>query len=359
MAIPSVEQTLSRELLRRTSRPWSPSRTGERLRWVAPAGFSLLLLTVVFLMALVVATVLGHPVPCSGRGLVVFVIALSTGGAAAFLTGSAKAEGKLPFLGHNVVTIAASGAIAAIVIVLVVGFRLFAADSICGGEPVPTDRERQITQRFWEHAFGGNWKAAYDLFPSALHAKMGFPDFVKVSSSYLSQFDGPPRSRQYEDAVVASETLIVTTLAEFDRTSTFREALKFQRQDNQWVPWEFTISPVEWPQANAYQFVSLPAGVILSAVSKVAPAERAEAVGQYAGRYIPPSGWSMTVTSVGDRRGDRTCDVNAQETGGAARLLLRGVLGGCGLRLGSTIHAVARIATVDEAITLEAIRFWR
>ena len=359
----SLEQALPHKLHEppsKEARPAGSRPTGTRVAWAAPAGFSLLVVTIMFLMALVVAAVLDRPVPCSGRGLVVFVIALSTGGAAAFLTGSAKAEGKLPFLGHNVLTIAASGAMAAIVIVLVAGFRLYAADGVCESIPPTTEREQQTARLFWEHAFAGKWKAAYDLFPPALNQQTKLPDFAKASSAYLSQFDGAPRERQFEGATVASQWLVITSLAKFDDVSTFREALGFQRQGNRWVPWQFTISPVEWPQANTYRFISSPAAEIVGAVRRTVPAKRAQFVSeQYAGRYTPQSGWALTVSAGGDQPGDRTCDVMAKDISGTTEVVLRAVLGGCHLRAGATIQVVGRVQAVDDRITLEAIRFWK
>src|SRR5262245_15268016 len=159
--------------------------------WPTLAGFLLLTATILFLMALVVAGVLGHPVPCSTRGLVVFVIALTTGAAAGFLTGSAKAEGKLPFFGDNVISIAASGAIAAIIIVLTVGFRLYVSTPECLVQqsvtvPEATETEKQIARTFWDRAYAHDWAAAYQMFPSAIRDKSPLSEFIDLSSSYLS-----------------------------------------------------------------------------------------------------------------------------------------------------------------------------
>ena len=180
--------------------------------WVAPAGFGLLVLTILFLMGLVIAATMGYPVPCSGRGLVVFVIALTTGAAAGFLTGSAKAEGKIPFFGGNVMQVAASGAIGAIVVVVFVGFQVFASAAACGSEdPQVTAREKDIAQRIWQSGFASDWKEMYDLFPAVLHKQMTFQDFVKATSHGFSQFAGPPKTRHFERADIISGTLTVST----------------------------------------------------------------------------------------------------------------------------------------------------
>ena len=329
--------------------------------WVAPAGFSLLVVTILFLMALVIAAMVGHPVPCSGRGLVVFVLALTTGASAGFLTGSAKAEGKIPFAGGNVMTIAASGAIATIVIVLLAGFQLYANRSECADDvSTSTDHENQVARRFWQTAFAGDWKTSYEIFPPVVQQQFGFPAFIKTMSYSMSQFSAPPRSRHFERADIASGTLIVANIVAFDQVSTFRELLSFQRVAHKWAPWSAVINPVEWPQANSYRFLTAQPSQIIAAIAKLPAEQRASTVvEQYAGRYVPPPGWSFIVGSVGSKAGDRTCDVHGGDAQNEAALTLHKVLDGCSLAPGSTIQVIGRVSVVDENVHLEAVRFWK
>ena len=83
--------------------------------------------TVLFFMSLILLSIFGHPVPKDGRFLVVIVLALSGGFSAASLGGNASARGAIPFPGvkEHPLTIALTGGIAVVVILLIIGARLF------------------------------------------------------------------------------------------------------------------------------------------------------------------------------------------------------------------------------------------
>jgi len=76
-------------------------------------------------------------VRCSQRPLFVFIMALTSAGAAGFLGGSATASGKVPFFKESPLAIAASGAVATLVTVLVLGFKLYASASCTDSSPAP------------------------------------------------------------------------------------------------------------------------------------------------------------------------------------------------------------------------------
>ena len=87
--------------------------------WFKTAGFGFGGVTLVFLMALVIASMWGHTVPPESRFLVHLVFALSTSFCAAALGGDAAASGKIPIFKKNPLAFSATGGIAVLVIVLV------------------------------------------------------------------------------------------------------------------------------------------------------------------------------------------------------------------------------------------------
>jgi hypothetical protein len=84
-------------------------------------------LTLIFFMVLILLSVFGHPVPNDSRFLIVIVLALTGGFSAAVLGGNASARGviPLPFAKQHPLTIAVTGGIAVLVVLLVLGSRLF------------------------------------------------------------------------------------------------------------------------------------------------------------------------------------------------------------------------------------------
>jgi hypothetical protein len=103
--------------------------------WFQAAGFALLAAAIVFFMGLVAFQV---PVPCDKRGLVVFILALTTGASATFLGGSASARGTIPFFRHNFVRVALTGGVATVFLGLLVGFQLYVVHCSDPVEPEKT-----------------------------------------------------------------------------------------------------------------------------------------------------------------------------------------------------------------------------
>jgi hypothetical protein len=227
-------------------------------------------------------------------------------------------------------------------------------------EPVFTDRETDIARRFWDSALTGDWKTAYDLFPPVLHQQMAFPNFVKASSYALSQFAAPPITRTFEGAQSASGTLVVSSLARFDHTSTFRELLTFQLQKGKWVPWSFVINPVEWPQANEYVFVTMQPSELIGDWERSPVNQRHQHVAdRYVGRYVPPPGWALIIEKAGPQLAERTCDVEGRSPQHQAKVTLLKVLDGCSLASGASIQVVGRIDSVSNVVRMNAVRLWR
>jgi hypothetical protein len=106
-----------------------PRRSSELLRstWVMKVGAAIGCATLLLFTILLLASLWGHIVPREARYLVVIVLALSSSLSVGFLGGNASARGalSLPFGNENPLTVALSGGIAVLVILLVLGQRLF------------------------------------------------------------------------------------------------------------------------------------------------------------------------------------------------------------------------------------------
>jgi hypothetical protein len=94
--------------------------------WFQPAGFVVGVLTLLFLMALVVAAIFGHQVPHESRFLIELVFSLGCALSAAFFGGEAAASGKIPFFGNaHPLMVSATGGIAVLVIVLAISHSFY------------------------------------------------------------------------------------------------------------------------------------------------------------------------------------------------------------------------------------------
>jgi len=84
-------------------------------------------LTLIFFMGLILLSIFGHPVPKDARFLIVIVLAFSGGLSVGVLGGNASARGTIPLPGANEhpLTVALTGGIAVMVILLIIGSRLF------------------------------------------------------------------------------------------------------------------------------------------------------------------------------------------------------------------------------------------
>lgn len=94
--------------------------------WFQPAGFVIGLLTLLFFMCIVGASIFGLTVPQDQKFPVLIVFALGCALSGSFLTGKASASGQLPFFGEkNPLAISATGGIAILIIVLVLGYYIY------------------------------------------------------------------------------------------------------------------------------------------------------------------------------------------------------------------------------------------
>jgi hypothetical protein len=92
-------------------------------KWLAPAGFGVGVLTLLFFMLLVLGNVAVSP---DRKFPLLVVLALGCGLSASFFTGYATITGQLPFFSKTKpLVIGASGGFAILIIVLLVGWRIY------------------------------------------------------------------------------------------------------------------------------------------------------------------------------------------------------------------------------------------
>jgi hypothetical protein len=104
--------------------PMPPESTPSVPKWFPIAGVIFAALTLIFLMWLVYSEISGHPVPASGRFLVICVLAFGAAASGSFLGGQAAASGNIPLPGaqNHPIAFTAAGGVAILVIVLLVGY---------------------------------------------------------------------------------------------------------------------------------------------------------------------------------------------------------------------------------------------
>lgn len=95
--------------------------------WVAVTGAAFAGLTLIFFMGLVAASLFNLNVPVDSRFLVLIVLAMGAAMSVGFLGGAAIAQGKIPIPGaqKNVIAISATGGIAVLLIILLLGYYLY------------------------------------------------------------------------------------------------------------------------------------------------------------------------------------------------------------------------------------------
>jgi hypothetical protein len=95
--------------------------------WFPIAGYSALVLTLLFLMGITLAAIAGNAVPDNTRMLIVFIVAIGIALAASFLGGDAVAKGSvpLPFVQERPIAFTVGGGIAAFVIVVLIGYYVY------------------------------------------------------------------------------------------------------------------------------------------------------------------------------------------------------------------------------------------
>ena len=130
---PNTQNPIDRTRMQAHVEMKEPNQSTRRSTEVLRSPFTLKLgavfaaVALLFFMALVVMSALGHSIPRDQRYLVVIVLAFSGALSAVFLGGSASAHGAvpIPFVNEHPLGFAVTGGIAALVILLVLGRQLF------------------------------------------------------------------------------------------------------------------------------------------------------------------------------------------------------------------------------------------
>jgi hypothetical protein len=94
-------------------------------KWFPIAGGIFAFATLLFFMALVVASTFNHVVPADSRFLVIVVLSVGSALSFSFLGGSAIAKGNIPILSKYLFEFTVSGGVAVLVIILIVGNSLY------------------------------------------------------------------------------------------------------------------------------------------------------------------------------------------------------------------------------------------
>jgi Fic family protein len=122
-----IERAKRRIDLERKDKPTRRSTEALRSPWALKVSAVFGALALLFFMSLVVMSIWGRVVPSEARYLVVIVLALSGALSVGFLGGNASARGTIPipFVNDSPLTVAFTGAIAVLVVLLVLGQHLF------------------------------------------------------------------------------------------------------------------------------------------------------------------------------------------------------------------------------------------
>jgi hypothetical protein len=96
-------------------------------KWVTVAGAIFGGVSMIFFMALVIASLANYEVPAASRFLVLIVLSFGAALSVGFLGGSAVAHGKIPFPGalKNTIAISTAGGVAVLLILMLVGYYLY------------------------------------------------------------------------------------------------------------------------------------------------------------------------------------------------------------------------------------------
>ena len=95
--------------------------------WFPIAGYCTGVVTLLFFMALVIASVFDHTVPQGGRFAVIVVLALGAAMSVTFLGGEAAARGDIPipFSKTRPLAFSATGGISVLIVLLALGYVLY------------------------------------------------------------------------------------------------------------------------------------------------------------------------------------------------------------------------------------------
>lgn len=107
--------------------------------WVMIVGICFAVLTLLFLMALTIMSVIGYRIECQSRFLIVTVFAFGAALSTAFLGGDAAAKGRLPlpFIQEHPIEFSAAGGVAILMLLMILGRSIFVTED-CSSSTIDT-----------------------------------------------------------------------------------------------------------------------------------------------------------------------------------------------------------------------------
>lgn len=225
----------------------------------------------------------------------------------------------------------------------------------CGGPPPPPQLDvataAAMGKTIVEGLYARRLEEVYEQLAPSVRETLPFPNFRATAIRQLAQVGEGPLRRVQRTPVQQAGFLFIAFDAEFDEASTWLEGVTFVQTPAGWKFYRIDLQPRTWSAAsNARVLTEGDAGDVLNRIRQGAP------LNSYSGSWIPSAGWPVFVDTVLARKGERTCDVRLES--GAAALVARSVLGGCGLTPGAEIYVVGRIAMIQgDTIELEEVRF--
>jgi tetratricopeptide (TPR) repeat protein len=211
--------------------------------WVPIAGFAVGVLTLLFFMGLVGASLTGHEIPCNSRFLVVVILAFSGALALGLWGGSIAAKGSipLPMVQEHPIAFAAGGGIAALIVLLALGNQLYSSRD-CQKD---TDLDQKISAMH-TNVQNGQYEAALDKAEEILKADP--KNFRALNSKgsiafYRRQFDDAARYFAQALQVKPDDRIIASNLADaYVETGAYQLALDlYTKINNGSTEWQYAI----------------------------------------------------------------------------------------------------------------------
>jgi hypothetical protein len=230
---------------------------------------------------------------------------------------------------------------------------------IGGGGVKGGARERAIAVTLWEKFYRQEFQSLYEGLSDQLKSQIRYQDVLLEFKRQVVQFPTAPLSRRFESEGANGGYWLVSHLVEFDGVSTFREITTFSQEGSTLQTYRMDIVPAEWPTSSTSRLLTKSADQIVRGLSKrESPAHSAEVDQELNDHFIPAPGWGIVVDAVSQRRGDVTCDVDAHEATGQAHVVVRRLLGGCGLSNGAEITILGRLRSANaRQVEVDDVRF--
>ena len=171
-------------------------------------------------MILILLSVFGREIPTTSKFIVVAVLAISSGLSANFLGGTAAAEGKLglPYLESSPISFGVTGGVAVLVIVLVLGYIMYASPNHEVQRPAYNEVQKQETTQELFSIIEDLDKPQTDRVQAftKLRDGMGWKDFRKRNLSNLTFPKSGWRGVDFNEAILRNTSFIGADLTGVD-----------------------------------------------------------------------------------------------------------------------------------------------